>query len=415
MSFINDFLEYNAGSECPRNFLLWASIYCLSVASGRRFILQKGMTEIRPQLYIKYVGLQGSRKSWVKDKAKELVQMSLLDKPIGADITSREDVIRFMSSKDTSRFYITHEGAEVEWHPLALFIDEFKNFVSFAPSNMINFIVNIYNQRALESSTLKRGVEMIQEPHLTILACENPTWMINNLKMGILTGGYSRRFIIIYEEAEKNRDKFIAESRFIPTPSPNEKVLWDRMKQHLQRIDTSPGKVYTWESPATLQFCIEWYAELRGRQFDADEMMKGFLSTLDEQVCRVAMLLDQAEDNPVYLITKENFMAASSLFDLIIPALPKLFMAAGRNELALPQHRLMEFIESKGGAMSRMLVTRFADGDFTPMEQLCVLRHLVDSGRLFETTVTLGGEQVKYVMTTEKYEAVKKAGGKFTV
>ncbi len=392
-NFISDFIEFHSGSECPTNFLRWGAIGALSVAAGRKFLFYKGMIEIRPQLYIKFIGEQGGRKSYAKDKAMELVQEAILDLPVGADITSREDIIKQLASTDTCRFYVNHEGAEVEWHPLALFIDEFKNFVSFAPAPMINFLVNIFNRPYYKSSTLARNQELVPEPHLSIMACENPEWMVNNLKMGVLTGGYSRRFILIYEEETKNLDEFLAKARFEVYPVSNAVVLWARMKAKLQTLSSAEGKLYKWESEETRQFARDWYIDLKRRQFEADHLMRGFLRTMDEQTCRVAMLLDLAKDNPQYLITKDNFQDAYTMIDIILPNLPKLFIASGRNEMAVPQHRLLEFIALKGGCVPDSLVARYADADMNPNEQRSMLAYLVETKRLHKV---MRGQQVEY-------------------
>lgn len=391
-NFINDFLAYNVGTECPTNYLRWSAISALAIAAGRRFILRQGRLMVRPNLYIALIGEQGNRKSFAKDQTRDLITEALVDYPVSADITSRDDLIKLLASDKTCRFYVTHERAETEWHPVACCINELKHFLSYLPSSMISFIVDIFDRPIYKCSTIKRGVEEVPEPCLNILACETPDWMIENLKLGIITGGFGRRFIIVYET--EGTGKPIA----LPYLPSDADTLWRRMKDHLALIYNMPGQEFKWE-PDAQAFFVQWY-ETAWRNRPDDPLMRGFMRTKDQMVLKVTIALALAEYKPSFVITKELIVNALMMFAGIEPNMPRLYIAAGRNELAVPQQRLMELLERNDGWLLHKDLMIKVDKDLDPREQVYVLSHLRESGRVVKEAAKTPDGKMEYVIAT---------------
>jgi len=374
-NFIADFLDYNQGTECPKNYLRWAALSALSVAAGLRYSITQGRISIRPNMYLALVGEQGNRKSFAKDQARDLIEEAFPDHPIGADVTTRDDLIKFISSDVTERAYTDALGVSSIYHPVSLFVNELKHFLSYNPSMMISFIVDIYDRKVFKCSTIKRGAEDAVGPCLNILACENTDWLIGSLKSGIITGGFSRRFIVIYEP--ENVDIAIPRP-YLPA---NAKELWTRMIKHLQSLQQY-AKVYTWAPEAEL-FFDSWYTKHK-KNMPEDAIMRGFMRTKDQQLLKTCMLLDLAESSPSYRITVDLLELGLALFGEIEPNMPKLYMSAGRNELALPQQKLLELIENRKGLITEKELLRLINRDLNPMEQFTVLKHLQDTDQIFK-------------------------------
>ena len=378
-NFISDFLEYNSGTECHKNFLRWSAISALGISAGLRYSLKQGRLRLTPNMYILLVGGQGTRKTYAKDQTRKLIEEAFPDHPIGADVTTRDDLIKYMSSEVTERAYVDATGASDVYHPMALLINEFKSFLSYNPIMMITFIVDIYDRtdKIYVCRTIKRGEESITHPCLNILSCENTEWLINNLKGGIITGGLSRRFIVVYEDARPER----------PIPLPylpaNSKALWDRMVLHLRNLHTT-SKEYKWE-PAGEALFRKWYVK-NFHNLPDDPNMAGFMTTKDQQLLKTCIALDLAEEKPCYTITEELVSLGLAMFDAIEPNMPKLYASAGRNELALPQQKLIELIESRNGIMTEKEVMRLTGKDLGPMEQLSSIKFLVDTEQIWKQT-----------------------------
>lgn len=374
-NFISDFLEYNCGTECPPNYLRWAALSALAVSAGLRYSIPQGRIKIMPNMYLALVGEQGNRKSFAKDQARDLVEEAFIDFPIGADVTTRDDLMRFMASDTSERAYTDAAGNSCIYHPMALFVNELKHFLSYNPASMISFIVDIYDRKVFKGSTIKRGQEDIIAPCLNILACENTEWLIGSLKTGIITGGFSRRFIVVYEP--ENSEKVIARP-FLP---PNAADLWDRMIQKLQFIQSNSWD-YTWDADA-IAFFDKWYAHHK-KNLPEDTIMRGFMRTKDQQLLKCCMLLDLAEPTPTKRITIPLLELGLALFGSIEPNMPKLYASAGRNELALPQQRLVELVESRNGLIPEKELLRLTGRDLQPAEQFSIIKHLCDTDQLYK-------------------------------
>lgn len=385
-NFIQDFLEYNSGTECHKNYLRWAAIATLGVAAGLRYRLNAGGLRITPNIYVMLVGGQGTRKSFAKNRSKDLIELAFPDYPIGADVTTRDDLMKWMSSDATERAYTDAEGVSDTYHPMALYINEFKHFLSYNPTMMISFIVDIYDytDRIFRGSTIKRGQEEIKHPYLSILACENTDWLVNSLKGGIITGGFSRRFIVVLETGRPERAM-----AFVEMPDNHEEIK-QRMVKHLQSLWTTP-RDFTWtESGKT--YYKKWYQHNFDNVPD-DPTMQGFMATKDQQLLKVCMLLDLAEEKPNYQITPDLLETGLAMFSAIEPNMPKLYASSGRNELALPQQKLIELIESRGGVMSEKEVQRMTVKDMSPSEQFNSIRWLVETETLVKHLMSYPDEK----------------------
>jgi hypothetical protein len=120
----------------------------------------------------------------------------------------------------------------------------------------------------------------------------------------------------------------------------------------------------------------------------------------------LGILLDLDKPNPTYTLTKDRIEEAIGFFSLIEPNIPKLFIASGRNELAVPLNKIVESLVSAGGfIMKKRLVSEVIDRELSPMEQTIVLRHLRDNDRIVEATIKLpNGKDTVLVMTKQWYD-----------
>ena len=377
-NFIADFLEYNSVTECHTSYLRWAAISALGAAAGPRYRLRAGSYHIYPIFYIMYVGPQGNRKSYAKNKAKDLITEAFPEYPIGADITSRDFIIKDLASDKTERAFIDALGSMDSYHPLALYINEFKDFTSYNAAHMINFIVDIYDyvDRIFRCTTIKRDEEVVTHPFLSILACENTEWFLLRLKEGVVTGGFSRRFNVIYEYQKPPHPVPIVE-----LPEGHEE-LWKRMVTHLRNLHTT-SREFTW-TPEGKKYFEKWYIK-NFHELEEESNVAGFKGTLDQQVLKLAMMLDLAESTPAYLITKDLIQEAVSWFDAIWPNLAKLYSSGGRNELAMQHSKVLDLIDSRGGLITEKEFLRLTGKDMNMREQQETIKHLCDSDQLIKS------------------------------
>jgi len=399
-SFLHKYLVYNSGNECHRNYHIFSALVVLAATVQKRIYLNHGYFKVYPNLYVCLVGKQGFRKSTAKDVARDLLTSTFPELPIAANVQSREDIIKFMASDECLFSYTDETGAIKELRPYVLLINELKNFLSINPGASIEFLTDIYDRDIFNSSTIKRGLENIINPCLNILACETPSWIIDKLKTQIISGGFSRRMIFDYETERGPKISF-------PKLPEGGLAIWNELKAHLKKISTLVGE-FLW-GPGSRNFYSNWY---QGLVQPEDDVMGGYYESKHIQLLKITMLLAVAEDPPVLVITQDLLKRGVAMLDSLEVNMPKLSIAAGRNELALPIQRIMEFVESNAGIVSSLGLKCFLNKDLRPQEHFSVLNFLNETEKL--VLVNLPAQNGKpsghFYVSREKYNELKAKG-----
>jgi hypothetical protein len=376
MSLLADFWLYCQSYEIPRSYALWCGLSMVSAVVNRKLFIKQGDIEIHANIYACLVGEQGGRKSTPKDFARDIICQNFPDIPIGASVQSREDIIRFMASEESARSFTSEAGDPTEYHPYIFYINELKNFLSVNPGAMIEFLTDIYDRAYFDSRTIKRNAELVPNPSIVILACETPEWIIDRLKLRIISGGFSRRMLYIYEiETGEHED-----IRIIPRPfiSNESRAARCRVVEHLRSIESLVGE-FKWTRAATALFDT-WYTKNRLTR-EADPIMRGYLRTKDTQLLKVCMLLAASRPHPKLTLTSELLCEGITLLDSNEINLPKLSVAAGRNEFALQQYQIIQLVKANK-FMAESEILRLMGNELAPMDLSNVMRYLKESKQL---------------------------------
>jgi hypothetical protein len=388
MSFLQDYLLYNANNECPRNYHLWSALAVLSAVVSRRVYIDQGFFEIRPNLYICLVGKQGNRKSTAKDIARDLVMETCPKIPLCASVISKEKICQKLAEDDSTRTYKDEKGVIVEYKPYVMFINELKNFLSINPAGMIDFLTDIYDRKVYAVETKNKGSDFIPNPHIVILACETPDWIIDNMKYKVISGGFCRRMIFVYEVDRGERIPF-------PSISTEGAAAWIRVKKFIDELRKVSGK-FEWEEEAR-QWFSDWYKPLK---LPDDPILAGFYETKHIQLLKVAMLVALCDGPPFVLVLKKvHLEVALAMLDAAETHMPKLSQGIGRNELAYPTAKLMELIQAHGGIIEEKQALRFAGRDMTNQEIQSVLAHLRQTDQIVCGDMKRGEISRKVIMT----------------
>lgn len=394
LNFVTQYMLANAGTEVPPRYTRWCAVALLSAAIGRRAYVDHGHYVIFPWMYFCLVGEAGNGKTTAMDQARDMYLASFPDMPGGGDISSREEIIQFMASDKGTRFYKNEQGVTVEWKPYVNFISELSNFLSFAPNSMIEFLTAIFDRPRYKSTTLKRGIELIENPHVSILACTTPTYIHKTLKTNLIGGGFSRRLLFHYDI--DNDRKIITFPVKAPESIEAEKWCID----HLRSIGSSNGHKFTWTQDAR-EFFDDWNIK---RERPKDEFLSGYHEKKDIIVQKIAMCLAYAIPNLPGVLTQELMQAAIAYIENNEDTLPRLTLAAGRNQLAIPQSKLILLLESQGGLMQEKVWHKFGAQDMNEVEYHSTKRMLITTDQIVE--FPLDGKAM--IATRAKFDELKK-------
>lgn len=375
MDFLDDYWKYISCYEIPRSYSFWTAFGLLGAVVNRKVYFMIGDTEVHSNLYILLVGPQGNHKSFANDIASDLFIETCPDLEVGASTQSAEDIVATMAKPEFARSFTNHRGEVVEVRPYAFFINEFKDFIAYNPTRMLNFLTNIYDRKYFRASTIKRGLEPILNPCLNIVACENPEQLSDFMKSKIMTGGLSRRFIIVYETGYGE-----PKSKVVITPEARAAFL--RVKDRIAAIRSVTGE-FT-ETPSWRKFYDPWYIERhKTLPLIASPIMRGYVATKHVQLMKICTLIDACSDKPMLNFTGELFELGLAHLDAIEGNMPKLSMTAGRNEAMGAQLKVLETLKENDGWLPEKHLKRLVESDFKTIWELDnTLRHLQDTDQI---------------------------------
>lgn len=404
MDYIENYWAYASCYEIPRNYAFLSALGLLGATIHRKVFFLHGDIEVHCNLYILLVGPQGTSKSTVNDISSKIFRKVCPDYAIGASTQSAEDIVSVMS-KDTFAKSFTNENSEqVLVSPYTFFINEFKDFIAYNPTRMLNFLTNIYDRKFFDSSTIKRGVENIVNPSLNLIACENPEQLTGFMKSSIVSGGFSRRVIIVNEDYDTIAKPFIV-------ISPEIRAKEQEMIQRVADCKKVVGQ-FKWH-PSGMRFYDKWYREKKASLPGiTNALMKGYTSSKHIQLFKICMCLDCVSDKPMLLFTDDLLQRGLSFLDPLEKNMPKLSMAAGRNELAGPMMKVLETLENNDGWMEEKLCKRSIETELSPSEMFSVFRYMDEQRHFVRKQYLFPGskEEVIMLVLPEKYERMKANG-----
>src|SRR6266436_560435 len=397
MSFLSDYLFFNGGNECPESYHIWSAITLLSSVISRKVYLDWGQHRIYPNLYVCLIGSQGSRKTTASDVVRDILTDHFPKIPRGASVTSSQAISTYMGHDDNIRCFEDENKILQEYHPYVIIANELKHFLGINPENMIRFLTDIYDRKWWDTNYKNVESEGFPNPYVVLLACETPGWIVDNLKIEIISGGFARRLIPIYETTIREP---------VDWPFMTDKMWKVRSEviEKLKKVEKLVGPfTYTDEMR---QFYKEWYYQIR-KTPQNDPTMEGFFSSMHTQMLKVAMLLTIVEYGD--LLLRKNMVEISiALLDRVVPKMRELYSSAGRNELAKPTGVLLQILNAAGGIMLEKQFLAIAFKDMDPRESYSVMRYLEQTEQIFMVEKVVNGVTKKMVWTPACAAALKR-------
>lgn len=412
MDYLQDYWTYHSCYEIPRNYAFWSGITLIGAVVNRKVHFFHGDIELHGNLYCMLVGPQGNSKSTCCDFSCGFFKHVCPDMELGASTQSAEDIVKVMADEKFVRCYTDEKGDQIEVRPYPFFINEFKDFIAYNPTRMLNFLTNIYDRKSFDASTIKRGAEHIINPCLNILACENPDQLVGLMKNNIMTGGMSRRMIMVYEPHYQNPKPIII-------ITDEARAAKERFLQRLIDVRSSGIGEFKWEKSG-MDFYIPWYNQKHKKLAEVtNPIMRGYLSTKHIQLFKICMLLDTVSDKPMFQFTGDLMELGMAHLDSIELHMPKLSVAAGRNEMAGPQQKILDMLRDCGGIMPEKLLKKKIETELTPIEIFSVFKHLEDTDQVVKKFMKMpnaeGVPVERYMLMTPEEWALGVKEGRYIV
>jgi hypothetical protein len=251
-------------------------------------------------------------------------------------------------------------------------VTELSQFVGSggAAGHMLDFLTTIYDEETYENKTKGKGTDTLPMPYLTLLACTVPDWITARLKDDVITGGFSRRTIFVFEHATNLR---------VPRPviTQNMEDAWKRLVIKARKLLTLKGEVL-WDEGA-VEFYDDWYMKLKRPE---DPLLEGWYNSVHVQMLKIGMLIaaSEWESGPLYLGISHMKMSME-LLKLVEENIPLVFKGVGRNELYGISNKVTEMLQfAPNKELPLQFVQKEMYRDVNAEEFTKILNHLVSIG-----------------------------------
>jgi hypothetical protein len=204
IDFIEQWLDYTAGTNSPPMFRLWSGISLVAGALERRVWTQTGQRSVFPNLYTMLVAPPGVGKFIIED-VRDLWNIVL--KPntdtfafrVGPDNMTKAAMIDALAG--AQQIVLPQKGPPQTYHSLLVATEEMETFMPEYDREFIGVLNSIYNNKPYYDELRRHGPNRkirIENPQLNILAGAQPAYMASRFPEDMWSTGFSRRIIMVY-------------------------------------------------------------------------------------------------------------------------------------------------------------------------------------------------------------------------
>ena len=371
--FLQNFLTFAAGDETPENYNVWASLSALASVVGAKVWLSNGKFRVYSNLYVLLLGPPGNAKTTAMRRAQKIISHFKDSIPLSADCQTKESICKDLAG-ESRPFQLGPAGDIITWTPYSMFITELSHLLGGNSMHMIDFLTTIYDTapEAYSVKTKGKGNDYVPCPCLNLLACTTPDWIALYLKQDIISGGFTRRAIMVNEDWSVKR---------IPRPkgTPEQARAFATLILEAEKIFELRGELL-WD-PAAERAYDKWYTDLK---IPADLDTRSFHRCKHNQILKIGILVALAAHPGDMTFYEEDFLTAVGLVASIEPRLGLVFRGMGRNELKSVMDKGLQILNSSPNGEIGEKVFRTAIWSMAnERERDEVIRELVSSGQMY--------------------------------
>lgn len=341
-NWIAAYAEYTKESESPDNYHFWTSLSIIASAVRRNIVLDQGIYELFPHMFVILVGPPGRVAKSTTIRLGRKILTGIEDMNMGPDSVTREELIRQLAKV----------GRGQKQAAMTIHSTELSSLIEPSGITMIQFLTDIYDGDVRWGyATKTSGRDTIDNPVLNILAGTTPSWISEGLPSDVLGHGFIARVIFVF--AEKPR-------YLRPFPKGADQELVTSLTNDLDHISRLEGN-FTWGEGSKRSY-EAMYKTLAG-SIPKDYRLEGFHNRKKIHVLKVAMLLSIAESDNLILNVRDLETAWDLLTNIEID-MGKAFSAVGKHEQASNIERMLARIRNDGGMTPQAIHDQFfAMGD----------------------------------------------------
>ena len=396
-NFFKLYYDYTRSNEPPANYHAWCGISAISALLGKKCFIPQGKFTTFPNTYVVLVGVPATRKSTAMNVAKGLVR-ACGKVPLSPESATRESLIDDMAR---SRVEWNLNGKDISYWQSSAFVTELEQFIGGKHINdaMVKFLTAIWDEPFFKERTRKGGEVIIHNPYFTMLACCTTSWMNDKLQADVISDGFTRRTIFVFESEINCLNPW-------PTNTPEEEALVEPLTKEALRIFNIGGQFNL--TPQAREKYDALYMNQRKMAEKHSHQLEHYFSSRHILIQKISMCLSAACRSDK--IIDSRIIELANVFLLETEKnLDRLFAGVGRNELAPVAARILDILAKRGSLTATQIFSDLTFADINSVELDLILDTLVASGNLSRDHYQSASEHpVEYALVKkpEKQESV---------
>ncbi len=325
--WLRTYLELTRESESPG---IYHALSALSIAAqlmSHEVYVDMGTYVIYPQLAIILVGPSGLKKNSAIAYASRMLKYA----PDGRVKTLYDK----FTPESLTAFLTSGEGAAVP----NVFAQAPEMATAFGRAKylegMVPFFTRLLDNEGVGEMTQARGERRVEEVAFGFIAGTTPGWITSEMHVGVVSGGFTSRFLISYIEATPRlvyRAKKVDPSKLLAA---TEEVL-----MQLERVK---GQIHL--EPTADAFLEQWYHAHRLIAVK-NEVMSGYENRKLSHIIRLAMIFAVLDGQRQIMV--QHIQDAIAILDYLEPGMIKLFGMLARSKTATTSDHLLQIIRQSG-------------------------------------------------------------------
>jgi len=287
-SWIDTYIQYTRHQEASVKFHNWIGLYTIASTVGRNIYIDRKLWKIFPNLYVAIIGPTGDGKTTAADIGVLRILRSIPDVEIIIEKATSYYLLELMHQLTTKKGECCCN----------LYAPEMKSFIGdLNKTELVTFLTSMYTcpdapEYRTKQQLQKGGIYKFKNVCINLLACSTPEWLTTGTTTDDISGGFTGRFVYIYEDSITRHSPFPEDLITQATLDLEKDLIAD-----LNHIKTLKGQfIITDQAKAEY---ILWYMD---RQKECkDERLKGYFSRKRDLVFKVAMLISLSEDDSLVI------------------------------------------------------------------------------------------------------------------
>jgi hypothetical protein len=321
---------------------MWTGLFVLAATIRKHVKIPKigllGGWDCYPNLYVVLVGPPGiARKSTTMNFGDELLR-ALPEIPASpTKITEPALYTEICESADGSIYITASELSEV---------------INKSKMDMFDFLTTGYDiAKPLRGRTIMRGGESVENPCINMFACTQESWIVENMPVSVIGGGFASRTMFILETKPRKRQLYYTELDYNELEKIKANLIED-----LVHISTIHGEFAI--DDEAIDWMEAWYRTIDTVLAKSHPNIRGYLSRRHVHAHKVAMLLHLAYSDELVL-SKTDFELATQILEQTEIRVEALFKKLGKHEYVPDLGNILEYITTNKKVPHSLLLREF--------------------------------------------------------